>query len=96
MMIPLLLVLANLAAMFGGPLVVLHLTGSAEWAMLAASVPWLANGFIVGNYWAIRRSQKKGHTGSQMGALPFVWMFMLTPAAVTWAALAALIALLTS
>lgn len=94
MTIFLVLVAANLAAMIGAPALVLHLSGSVTWALVAASVPWLTNGYIVGGYWAIRRGQKKGRTGAEMGAPPFLWTFMFTPAAVAWGTLAVVIAML--
>lgn len=92
MLIPILFLLVNLGAMFVAPFVAYHATGSMEWACLVGSAPLLMNGYVLLTLWSICRRQRKGHIGSEMGALPFIWVFLLTPIAVVWALITTVLA----
>lgn len=89
------LVLLNLVATLGAPAVVFHYTQSPEWAIGVASVPWLVNGWCLGALLG-----EKGRTGrgkpatTARGTVSFLWQYVLTPAAVGWAGIGTLTALI--
>lgn len=58
--------------MFVAPGVAYYATGSVGWAILVGGVPVLMNGYILFVVWSVRWRQRKGYTGSELGAVPLV------------------------